>query len=157
MNATLLSQTVESVLPLTADEQAFIEAFEDCTLPADRFRHRDHVRLGWLYFRLYPVPAALARYVEGLKRFAAANGQPGLYHETITYAFLFLINERMERQGRDVSWDVFAARNADLTSSGLAFLNNYYRPETLSSDLARKVFLLPEPQIVQPQMGADER
>ena len=70
MNATMTSQTAEEAGPLTAEEQAFIEAFEACTLPPDRFRHRDHVRLGWLYFRLYPVPAALARYVEGLKRFA---------------------------------------------------------------------------------------
>ena len=50
----------------------------------------------------------------------------------------------MERQGREASWDVFAARNADLTTGGLAFLNTYYRPETLSSDLARKIFLMPD-------------
>lgn len=144
MNALLLSQTAEDAVPLTAEEQAFIEAFEGCTLPPDRFRHRDHIRLGWLYFRLHPVPAALARFVEGLKRFAAANGQAGLYHETITYAFLFLINERMERQGRDASWEVFATRNADLATGGLAFLHTYYRPETLASELARAVFVMPD-------------
>ena len=144
MNATLLSQTVEGAVPLTPEEQAFIEAFEGCTLSPDRFRHRDHIRLGWLYIMLHPMPVALARFVEGLKRFAAANGQAGLYHETITFAFLFLINERMERQGRDASWDVFAARNADLTTGGLAFLNTYYRPDTLASDLARKVFVMPD-------------
>ena len=144
MNATMLSSTAEETVTITLEERAFIEAFESCTLPPERFRHRDHVRLARLYFRLHPVPAALARFGEGIKRFAAANGQDTLYHETITYAFLFLINERMERQGRDASWDAFAARNADLLTGGLAFLDTYYRPETLASDLARKVFVMPD-------------
>ena len=152
----MLPQTPDDAVRLTVDERAFIEAFERCTLPEGRFRHRDHIRLAWLYFKLYPVPVAMTQVVEGIKRFAAAHGQHNLYHETITYAFLFLINERMERQGREASWEVFAARNADLLTGGLAFLHTYYRPETLMSDLARKTFVMPEPQIVQPQMDAED-
>ena len=72
------------------------------------------------------------------------HGQDGLYHETITYAFIFLINERIERDGRTDSWEAFVARNTDLLTRGKAVLEAYYRTETLDSDLARKVFLMPE-------------
>ncbi len=129
---------------VTAEEQAFIEAFEASTLPPGCFRHRDHIRLAWLYLRLYSTPEALARVVDGIKRFAAAQEQEGLYHETITYAFIFLLNERLERQGRDASWEVFAARNADLLTGGIASLDAYYRPETLTSDVARAIFVMPD-------------
>ena len=130
-------------MTMTTEEQAFIEAFERDTLPAECFRHRDHIRLAWLYLRLYPVPVALGRFVEGIKRFAHRVGQDGLYHETITYAFIFLINERMERDRRADSWEAFAARNTDLLTRGKALLNTYYRAEILDSDLARKVFVMP--------------
>ena len=144
-------------MTLTKEEQAFIEAFEGGTLPPGCFRHRDHLRLTWLYLHLYPVPAALARIVEGIKRFARRHGHDGLYHETITYAFFFLMNERIERGGRKGSWDAFAARNRDLVTQGKALLNTYYRAETLDSDLARKVFVMPErqPLMIQPQRDAD--
>lgn len=148
MNATLLSPSEATVL-LTPEARAFIDAFERCAMPPGRFRHRDHVRLAWLYLRLYPLPEALGRYAEGLKRFAASIGQDGLYHETITYAFIFLIHERMQRHGPDDSWDAFAARNDDLLTRGVRFLHAYYRPETLMSDLARKVFLMPEPLVFE--------
>ena len=78
---------------MTDDE--FVSSFEDRTLPAAAFHHRDHVRLAWIYLRRHSALEALARFAEGLKRFAAFNGHPGLYHETITWAYLFLIHERM--------------------------------------------------------------
>ena len=42
-----------------------------------------------------PPLDALARFTAGLQRFATFHGHPGLYHETITWAYLFLIHERM--------------------------------------------------------------
>jgi len=93
------------------DDAEFLRAFEDHTLPGSAFHHRDHVRLAWLYLRRCPPLEALARFTEGLKRFAAANGSPGLYHETITWAYLFLIRERM---AEGEAFEGFAARNPDL-------------------------------------------
>jgi hypothetical protein len=75
-------------------DAAFVQAFEACTLPPAAFRHRDHVRLAWLYLRDHPLPEALARFCAGLKRYAASLGKPGLYNETITVAYLTLVNER---------------------------------------------------------------
>ena len=148
------------------NDAEFLRSFEDCTLPNTAFHHRDHVRLGWLYLRRYPALDALARFTGGLKRFAAANGKPGLYHETITWAYLLLIHERMARsaltspgpsspapslppspgeEGRKAeTWEEFARRNPDLLVWSPSVLDCYYEKETLGSELARRVFVLPD-------------
>jgi len=121
-----------------------IRRFEDGTLPSSELHHRDHVHLAWLYLKEEPPLAALARFTEGLKRFAARNGHAGLYHETITWAYLFLIHERMARGSDGETWEDFAERNLDLLTWKPSVLAGYYRDETLASDLARRVFVLPD-------------
>lgn len=118
----------------------FIRSFEDGTLPNSAFHHRDHVRLAWLYLERYPALEALTRFAEGLKRFAAINGHPGLYHETITWAYLFLIHER---KAETETWEEFAARNPDLLGWNPSVLDRYYDRETLFSDRARRLFVMP--------------
>jgi len=66
-----------------------------------------------------------------------ASGSP---HETITVAFLALINERIALGG-DHGWESFAAANPDLF--GRNSLAPFYAPEELASPEARRVFLLP--------------
>jgi hypothetical protein len=125
-------------------DEEFIQRFENCTLPGENFHHRDHVRVAWLYLRSYSVLDTLARFSAGLKRFATANGKPNLYHETITWAYVLLINERTERGGREQGWAEFVDANADLFDWKNSILKSYYRDETLRSEMARKVFLFPD-------------
>jgi hypothetical protein len=127
---------------MTDDE--FIAAFEDCRLANESFRHADHVRMAFLYLSRYPALEAIQRFSSSLARFAAAKGKPGLYHETITWAFLLLIRERMARAGRAQRWSEFVASNADLMNCEENILRQYYRDETLASDLARCTFLFPD-------------
>ena len=122
----------------------FIAEFEATTLPPEKFRHADHIRLAWLYLRDAPLPDAMKRFSAGLKRYAAALGKDGLYHETITFAFIVAINERMQRQGRDAPWNTFRRRNPDLFDYPNPLLNSLYRRETLAADIARQVFVLPD-------------
>ena len=128
----------------TMTDDEFLRSFEDCSLPATAFHHRDHVRLAWLYLRRHPVLEALTRFSVGLKRFATAHGKDGLYHETITWAFLFLIHERMAEDGGDEAWDGFAARNPDLLVWAPSVLDRYYEKATLASERARRIFLMPD-------------
>lgn len=125
------------------DDKEFLNRFESCTLAPEDFHHRDHVRVVWLYLRCHSVLETLVRFTEGLRRFAAAHGKAGLYHETITWAYVFLTHERMERNGRQQSWPEFADANADLFDWKDNILKAYYDDDTLSSDLARKIFVFP--------------
>jgi hypothetical protein len=127
----------------TDDDRAFLAAFESCALAAEAFHHRDHVRVAWLYLHELPAPAALERFTSALRRFAETYGHPGLYHETITWAYLVLIRERMERSA-GTTFEEFAAAHPDLLTWKPSILARYYREETLGSELARRVFLLPD-------------
>jgi hypothetical protein len=126
------------------DDREFIVRFETCTLPEAKFRHADHVRLGWLYLQRLPVLEALDRFAAGLKRFAGSLGKANRYHETITWAYLLLIHERIERGARHADWSQFAAANEDLFDWQDSLLKRYYRKETLTSEVARHVFVFPE-------------
>jgi hypothetical protein len=125
------------------EDDDFVTAFETCALPDHDFHHRDHVRLAWLYLKELPPAEALVRFSGGLQRFAAAHGHPGLYHETITWAYLLLIRERMARS-ENATFEEFAAAHPDLLTWKPSILASYYREETLGSELARRVFLLPD-------------
>jgi len=123
--------------------QEFIHRFETDTLPEESFHHADHVRLAFAYLSECPVLQALDRFASALKRYAAARGKSQLYHETITYAYFFLIRERMVRTAA-AGWDEFARRNPDLLVWKDGILGRYYSDATLQSDLARSVFLMPD-------------
>jgi hypothetical protein len=122
-----------------------IRLFEAGTMPEGGFHHAQHVQVAWSYLRRLPLAEALARFSEGLKQFAAAQGATGLYHETITVAFVLLINDRLADNGdRGEDWDVFASRHPDLFAWKPSILERYYTPELLWSDRARRTFVMPD-------------
>lgn len=129
-------------MDLTHDD--LIRHFEACTLQPSQFPHREHVRLGWLYLQRLPLTEAVAVFSAGLRAFATSVGKPDRYHETITWAYLLIIQDRMARGPSKPSWEAFAAANADLIASGRQVLERYYRPETLDSPLARASFVWPD-------------
>jgi len=126
---------------MTGDE--FIQRFESDALPEESFHHTDHVRLAFAYLSRYSALEALDKFSSALKRYAAARGKPQRYNETITYAYFFLIRERVGRSGAG-DWDEFARRNGDLLVWKDGILARYYQEATLQSDLARGLFLFPD-------------
>jgi len=124
-------------------DEELIRCFESDAVPEGSFHHHDHVRLAYAYLCEYPVLQALGKFATALKRFATARGKTQLYSETITCAYFFLIHERMASfDGAD--WAEFAHQNPDLLTWKDGVLSRYYREATLKSDLARKVFVLPD-------------
>ena len=121
-----------------------IAQFEGCALSNESFHHADHVRMAFLYLQKYAPLEALARFSSALGRFAEASGKANLYHETITWAFLLIIRERLAQFEAAPTWDQFAAENQDLLKWEDNVLKKYYRPETLRSALAKRVFLFPD-------------
>ena len=132
-----------STLHPPPDETSFVAGFRDGTLGTDQFHHRDHVRMAWLYVREFGLEAAVTRFTADLRAFAAAKGAPGLYHATITVAYLTLVAERL-RGAEDGPWEAFAAVNADLLRWKPSVLDDFYTAERLWSDDARAQFLLPD-------------
>jgi hypothetical protein len=126
------------------NDAEWMQAFEKCTLPAGSFHHAEHVKLAFLYLQKFASLEALERFSSNLTRFAAANGKLGLYNETITWAFLLIIRERIARADSPQTWAEFSSVNTDLLRWEDNILKKYYRPETLSSELAKRIFLFPD-------------
>jgi hypothetical protein len=144
---------------VTDDE--LVAAFEDGRIRNAAFHHADHVRVGFLFMRRFPAWDALRRFSEALERLAAASGRPARYHETITWAFLLLIRERIARggqsHGRPPSWEEFLRDNRDLLDWKNHILKRYYEDHTLASELARTTFLLPDRRVGAPAPPARDR
>ncbi len=124
-------------------DDELVRAFESAELPAGQFSHAAHVRVAWHYLKQAPLPEALARFIASLQRFAAAHGVSGKYHETVTVAYVLLIAERLDG-ARELSWPQFAARNPDLLERHPSALARYYSGALLSSERARRSFVMPE-------------
>jgi hypothetical protein len=129
--------------------EELIAALEECTLAPSALDHRAHVQAGFTYLQRLGFAGALSAMAGALSRFAAHHSTAGLYHETVTAAFLALIHERMAEdlmaQGGDftrrLDWEEFAARHPDLFEGDL--LGRYYTKDILRSDIARRCFVLP--------------
>ena len=119
------------------------EKFIDTSLPAADFHHHQHLQVAWLFVQKYGMPLAISEFKTALKRFADAKGATGLYHETITWAFLLLIAERQARQPSPTFED-FAKANPDMLTWKPSILARYYSDDLLASDLARRTFLMPD-------------
>jgi len=125
------------------DDASLLARFEDLTLPAAEFSHRTHVRVAWLYLRDAPFEVGAARFCTNLRRFTTSLGKADRYHETITWAYLALVNERLRRAGAPGDFESFARENADLFDPKHGALGARYDEQTLRSELARRAFVLP--------------
>ena len=127
---------------MTDDE--LIETFERGAVPEGGFHHTHHVRAARAYLCRHSLPDALCRFTSALRSFAAAQGKPELYHDTVTVAFLLIIAERLAGEPPASTWTEFATRHADLLAWKPSVLDRYYTQETLWSERARRTFVMPD-------------
>jgi N-formylglutamate deformylase len=120
---------------LSDDE--FLEAFHSCRLRTSEFRHADHLRLAWLHLAREPFEAALECVRSDIRAFAKHHNLSGLYHETITTAWIHLLATHHEN-----NFDEFLTANESRLSSGL--LHRFWTPEILASREARTRWVPPK-------------
>jgi len=129
------------------DELSDVEllgAFESARLDNRAFRHREHVRAAFACLSKHTDFAeAACRFRRSLRRFAAVHGAPGRYHETVTWAYLALINERMRASSVASSAELLA-RFPELLDGSALLARHYDVDALLRSSQARDVFILPE-------------
>ena len=119
-----------------------LEAFETADVDAERFDHEAHVYVGWLYLERFSLLEAIDRFTSALKRLTIELGAADKYHETISWFFMILIEERRQ-SGDAVSWTDFRQQNDDLFH-GRDLLQRFYSERCLLSSLARRSFVLPD-------------
>lgn len=122
------------------DEQ-FVAALEVCTLPNEAFRHRDHLRLAWLYLRCAPSDVAAARMEQSIRRFASHHGAPQKYHHTMTLVWMRLVAAARTENPVD---DFTALLDAHPDLLDKTTLRRFYSAERLESQAARTGWLDPD-------------
>lgn len=106
--------------------------------------HEEHVRVGWLYLREGDLLEAIRKFREGDRALAEGRGKPEAYHETMTWAYLMVIQERLERSGKELDWEAFSRAHPDLLDRSHPALREHYSQEFLDSERARRNFVMPD-------------
>lgn len=128
----------------TADltDAALVEEFESCRLPAANFHHADHIRLAWIYLGQMTENEATLRIEQSIRRYAAHNNIPHLYHQTITVAWMKLVAAALKAAPNGNGFSSFAARHPELFD--VQRLKTYYSKELLESPKARAEWVAPD-------------
>ena len=127
---------------MTESDAAFLQALETCVLPEIEFGHAAHVRAAYLYLRGGDFATSLLRLQRTIRAYASSLGRPDRYHETITVAYLALIQQHIAERGDGGGWNGFERDNPELFDREL--LLRFYSRSQLESGLARRLFLLPD-------------
>ena len=95
-------------------DEAFVAAFEACTLPNTQFHHADHVRLAWILVRSDGEAQATERIATAIRRFATHNGAPGKYDDALTRAWMRRIAEAVKQSPQVGTFEDFAEEHRGL-------------------------------------------
>lgn len=123
--------------PIEISESFLMGAIDPTT-----FHHRDHIAVYWSLLNVYGTPRSRDLFREGLRRFADKIGKPELYHETLTTAWMILIEHDWRTQDHWSSFAEFVAENPTLVDRLL--IERYYSKERLEDPLARETWIEPD-------------
>lgn len=128
------------------DDETFLSEFEACRWPLSEWHHRDHVKLAYLSLCRYSFDEALARIRNGIKAHNAAHDVPDSatsgYHETMTHAWLRLVEFAIQEYGPSKSADEFYADHPELSQKKT--LRLFYSRDVFMSPRAKTEFLEPD-------------
>jgi hypothetical protein len=134
-------------LPTTEPEiDAFLAAFEDCTLPKSRWTHSAHLFTGACYVHAHGPDTALAYMRERIRRYNVAVGGQNTptsgYHETITVAWIKLL-DRLHRNSAPIARADFAALAVERFAHDRTIFRQYYDFDLVHSTEARARWVPP--------------
>jgi hypothetical protein len=126
---------------LTPADFLLREQFETRTLHNDAFRHREHVRLTWIYLTLEHADRVEARLCQSLLELATSHGVAQRFHHTLTVVWVRIIeSERCLHP--DSPFDALVADCPRLLDKDAPLA--YYSRERLYSDEARQRWIEPD-------------
>jgi hypothetical protein len=119
----------------------FDELMTEVMATADRFGHREHVRLTWLAVQRHGTAAAVELISEGIQKTARYAGAPQKYNATVSRAWVELTSHHM-RELPGESFEQLIGRNPGLLDKKL--LTRFYSSRVLASPAARTGWVEPD-------------
>jgi hypothetical protein len=136
-----------TTLPKTEEEiDAFVAAFEDCSLPKERWTHGAHLLTGACYVHGLGQAAAIEKMRACVKRYNEAvggkNTETSGYHETITIAWIKLL-DGLRREAGEVGRAEFARLAVERFAGDKEVFRRYYDFDLVGSVEARRSWVEP--------------
>jgi hypothetical protein len=130
---------------IDVDPAELLAAFERATLPPAALDHRTHLRLGFVYLeRERDLAAAALAFRRALRRYVDVHGASHRYHETITWAYLCLL-EQQRVAAPGASFDDVIRRVPELLDHRAGALARLYDVAAITAcPLAARTFVLPQ-------------
>jgi hypothetical protein len=123
--------------------ESFIRAFEDGSLPKSEWTHGRHLVMALWYVRRHRRDEATCLIRDGIQRYNKVQGNLTGYHETITRAWIAVIERLLRMRDRALSDSVLATEL--LQECGEKnYLLRFYSKERLLSDEARRGWVDPD-------------
>jgi hypothetical protein len=126
-----------------AEIESFIRAFEDCSLPKSEWTHGRHLIMALWYIRRHERDEATRRIRDGIGRYNKAKGNLTGYHETITKAWIAVIERLLSMKDRTLPDSVLAEELLH-ECGDKNYLLRFYTKERLLSDEARSQWVDPD-------------
>ena len=126
------------------DDAAFVDAFEDLTLPPAAFDHWGHLRLALLTLARDGFELTAVRLPQAIQRYAAHLGAPEKFHATLTHALLHLLEAERRAQGSERNWEALLEGAPALSQDALALVHRHHSPAQLATASARETIQPPD-------------
>jgi len=121
---------------------AFMQAFHNCTFPADLFTHEAHLRLAWIHISTHGLKRALIAVPHDIKTYVTALGAEDKYNETLTRAAVYAVHHFMQRS-KSNSFTSFIGQHPTLLRDFKSLIQSHYRHDIFNNEEARHQYLAP--------------
>ena len=127
----------------SSDDLCYRDAFEAGRIEPDRFGHREHILLAYVYLIEGDSDSATERMRDAILGFLERRGlDTSKFHETLTRAWILAVRHFMSLTPRTESADALIESNPSMLDSRIML--THYSAERLFSDEARAGFIEPD-------------
>lgn len=128
--------------PIAPADEEFRLSFERCAIPNHALRHREHLRLVWIYLRWSDPDTAAACLNRSIRRYAEHHGAGRKYHETLTRTWAGIVALAVDETPDGGSFDHLLAARLHLLDKELPL--KHFSAGLLWSDQARERWVEPD-------------
>jgi hypothetical protein len=123
--------------------ESLVRTFEAGTLPKPEWTHRAHLTVALWYLRRHPRAEATRRIRDGIKSYNARHGNAAGYHETITLAWVALVDRFLDEHDHGQPLSTLAG-SLLVAIGDKDHLLAYYSEKALKSEEARRGWVPPD-------------
>ncbi len=128
---------------ISSEDDEFRRQFESGAFPKSEFKHRQHLRLAYIYLAQYDENLAHQAMRDSIQNYLKYHSVcPSVYNETITRAWILATRHFMETVRHSTSSDSFIDQYPIMLDSKI--MMTHYSKDLLFSDGASNAFIEPD-------------